>query len=237
MSIIFVVIIRSLISFFVLLVLVRIIGKQQMSELTFFDYVVGITIGSIASTLSVQVNQNTTATLAGMVVWTVLPIFLGYLSLRNVWIQKVIEGEAIVLIENGKLLEKNLRKVRITTDDVLSQLRGQSVFNLSDVEFAILETNGKLSVQKKSQKQPLTPEDLKLSTQYDGLPTEVIIDGKVLTNALRSLRLSKAWLQYQLSKQGVNEFSEISIAQLDTKGKLYVDLKGDNSSYIIDTTQ
>jgi len=208
-----------------------------MAELTFFDYVVGITIGSIASTLSVQVNQNTTATLAGMVVWTLLPILLAYLSLHNIWIRKVIEGEATVVIENGKILEKNLGRIRLTIDDLLSELRIKEVFDITDIEFALWESNGQLSIQKKSQRQPLTPEDLNIQTQYKGLPTSLIEDGIILVDALRSLNLSKAWLQHQLNKQQINSFDEVAFAQLDTLGNLYVDLKGDKPYYIINTTQ
>lgn len=233
MSIILVVIIRSFIAFFVLLVLVRLMGKQQVSELTFFDYIVGITIGSIASTLSVQVNQNTFATLVGMAIWTVLPIVLAYLSLHNVWIRKVVEGEATIVIENGKILEQNLSKIRLTIDDLISQLRIKDVYNIQEVEFAMFEANGKLSVLKKSQKQPVTPEDLGQKTQYAGLPTNLVSDGILLEDALRSLNLSKAWLYHQLDKQDITEVSEVSLAQLDTAGNLYVDLKGDKPYHII----
>ncbi|HHU64221.1 MAG TPA: DUF421 domain-containing protein [Clostridiales bacterium] len=236
MSIIFVVIIRSFISFFSLLILVRIMGKQQVSELTFFDYIVGITIGSIASTLSVQVNQNTLATLVGMAMWILLPLLLAFLCLHIVWIRKMVEGEATVVIENGKILDNNLKKVRISIDDLLSQLRVQGVFDITDVEFALLETNGRLSVQKKSQKQPVTAGDLNIPTQYKGLPTNLVNGGILLSDALQSLNLSKAWLHHQLMKHNIHDISEIALAQLDTTGKLYVDLKGDKPYYIIDTT-
>ncbi len=235
MSVILVVIIRSVIAFFALLILVRLTGKQQMSELTFFDYVVGITIGSIAGTLSVQLNQNTTATLTGMIIWGLLPILLAYLSLHNIWIRKVVEGEATVVIENGKIMEQNLARIRLSIDDLLSCLRAKNVFNVADVEFALFETSGKLSIQLKSQKQPLTPADLNLPTQYAGLPTTLINDGKVLQDALKSLNLSQAWLRYQLEKQQIKDFAQVSLAQLDTTGKLYVDLKGDQLYYIIPT--
>ena len=235
MPIILVVVIRSFISFFVLLVLIRLMGKQQVSQLTFFDYVVGITIGSIASTLSVQLNQNTTATLAGLLVWTALPIMLAFLSLKNVWIRKVVEGEATVVVENGKILERNLAKLRLSTDDLIAQLRTKNVFNLADVEFALLENNGKLSVELKSQKQPLTPGDLQIPTRYAGLPTTLIADGKLLKDALKSLNLSQAWLQHQLEKQQIKDITQVSLAQLDTTGNLYVDLKGDQRYYIIPT--
>lgn len=237
MSIIFVVIIRSIISFFALLILVRLMGKQQVAELTFFDYVVGITIGSIASTISVQINQNTTASVVGMAIWTLLPLLLAYLSLHNTWIKKVVEGEAVIVIENGKILKQNLKKIRIPIEDLITELRLQGVFNITDVEFALFETNGKLSVQKKSQKQPLTPSDLNIPTQYDGLPTNIILDGILLTDALKSLNLSKAWIKYQLGKENIKDISQVSLAQLDTKGNLFVDMEGDNPSYIIPTNK
>lgn len=236
MPITYVVIIRSIISFFALIFFVRLIGKQQVAQLTFFDYVVGITIGSIASTLSVQVNENTMATLVGMGTWTILAILVAVLSMHNVWIRKVVSGEATVVIENGKILEKNLKRIRIPIDELISELRTQGVFSIADIEFAMFEPGGKISIQKKSQKQPLTPSDLNLTTQYDGLPTNLIMDGVLLIDALRSLNLTKAWLQYQLKKQNIQDIAEVSLAQLDTKGNLYVDLKGDNPYYIIPTT-
>lgn len=235
MSIIFVVIIRSAIAFFTLIFFIRIIGKQQVAQLTFFDYVVGITIGSIASTISVQVNENTFASLIGMATWTVLTIILAFLSLHNIWIRKVVSGEATVVIENGKILEKNLKNIRIPIDELISVLRTQGVFNIEDVEFAMFEPNGNLSIQKKSQNQPITPKDLLLQTQYDGLPTNLIMDGILLTDALQSLNLSKAWLKHQLDKKNIHDLKNISLAQLDTKGYLYVDLEGDTKYFIIDT--
>lgn len=236
MPIILVVVIRSVISFFVLLLLVRLMGKQQVSQLTFFDYIVGITIGSIAGTLSVQVNENTLATLAGMGTWTILAILLAILGIHNTWIRKIVDGEATVVIENGKILERNLKRIRIPIDGLISELRAKDVFSIADVEFALFEPGGKISVQKKSQKQPLTPSDLNRPTQYDGLPTNLIMDGVILEDALRSLNLSNAWLHHQLGKQNIRDTTEVSLAQLDTKGNLYVDLKGDKPYYVISTT-
>ncbi|WP_206811319.1 DUF421 domain-containing protein [Paradesulfitobacterium ferrireducens] len=237
MSITYVVIIRSVLSFFALIFFIRLIGKQQVAQLTFFDYVVGITIGSIAATLSVQVNENTLATLVGMITWTVLAILLAVISMHNVWIRKVVSGEATVVIQNGRILEQNLKRIRIPIDELISELRTQGVFNIADVEFALFEPGGKISVQKNSQKQPVTPNDLHMPTQYDGLPTNLVMDGVVLVDALRSLKLTKAWLQHQLQKQNVQNIEEVSLAQLDTKGNLYVDLIGDKPYYVIPTKE
>lgn len=237
MPIIFVVIIRSVISFLVLLVLVRLIGKQQMSEMTLFDYIVGITIGSIAATISVEVNQNTVATLTGMTIWAVLPFILSYITLKNVWVRKVVEGEPVVVIENGKIQEDRLKRTRLSIDDLQTQLRREGVFELSDVEFALFETNGKLSIQRKSQKRPVTPADLKIPTAYEGFPTTIISDGILLKTALKSLDLSQAWLLHQLEKCNIHDTTEVSLAQLNTQGTLYVDLKGDRPCQTISTKE
>jgi len=149
MPIILVVIIRSAIAFLALLVMIRIIGKQQVSQLTFFDYTVGITIGSMASTLSIQLNENLTATLAGMVTWTVLAILAAIIGIRSTRLEKIVVGEPEIIIQNGKIIEKILKKNRITISELLSELRVQGVFNIEDVEFALIEPDGKISVQKK----------------------------------------------------------------------------------------
>lgn len=235
MPISLVVIIRSIITFFVLLLFVRLMGKQQVAQLTFFDYVVGITIGSIASTLSVQVNESLLSTLAGLATWAVLAILLAYLSMHNVKLRKLVDGEPTLVIENGKILENNLNQIRIPIEHLLSELRTMGVFNISDVQSALFEPGGKISVQKKFQKQPVTPSDLNISPQYDGLPTNLILDGVLLKDSLRSLNLTKAWLHHQLKKQNINDVNEVSLAQLDTKGNLYVDLQGEKPCYIIQT--
>ncbi len=235
MPITIVVIIRSFIAFFSLLIFVRLMGKQQVAQLTFFDYVVGITIGSMASTLSVQVNENLLSTLAGMATWAILAIVLAILSLHSVWIRKIVDGEATIVVANGKIMEENLKRIRIPIDQLISELRTQGVLNITDVEFAMFEPGGKISIQKKFVNQPLTPNDLNISPQYNGLPTNLIVDGMLLQDALRSLHLTKAWLQHQLRKQNIEDIMAVSLAQLDTKGNLYVDLKGDKPCYIIPT--
>ena len=235
MPITLVVIIRSIITFFVLLLLVRLMGKQQVAQLTFFDYVVGITIGSMASTLSVQVNENLMSTLAGLITWTALAILLAYLSMHNVKLRNLVDGEPTVVIENGKILENNLNQIRIPIEHLLSELRTMGVFNISDVQSALFEPGGKISVQKKFQKQPVTPGDLNISQQYEGLPINLILDGALIEGSLRSLNLTKAWLHHQLKKQNISDLNEVSLAQLDTKGNLYVDLQGDKPCYTIQT--
>lgn len=237
MPVVIVIIIRSVIAFFSLLLLVRLMGKQQVAQLTFFDYIVGITIGSIAATLSVQVNENLLSTLAGMITWAILAILLAVLSVHSVLVRKLVDGEATIVVQQGKLLEDNLKRIRIPIEQLISELRTQGVFNIADVEVAMFEPGGKLSIQKKAAKQTLTTGDVNISSQYAGLPTNLILDGAILADALHSLNLSKAWLQHQLEKQNIQDVTAVSLAQLDTQGNLYVDLKGDKPCYIIPTNK
>lgn len=235
MPITYVVIIRSFISFFALLILVRLMGKQQVAQLTFFDYIVGITIGSIAATMSVQVNENSFAALSGMVTWAVLAILLAVFGMHNTKFRRMVDGQATVVVKDGKILEDNLKKVRIPIEELMSELRTQGVFSMADVEYALFEPGGKISIQKKSDKQSLTPSDMKIPVQYDGLPKTLILDGEIQNEQLKALGVSKAWLHHQLDKQNIREFSEVSLAQLDTKGNLYVDLMGEKPFFIIST--
>lgn len=237
MPIVAVVVIRSFIGFFLLLVLVKLIGKQQVTQLTFFDYIVGITIGSMASTLSVQVNENTWATIAGMAVWTFLAIALALMGLKSPYMRKVIEGIPEIVIQNGKINTDVLRKNKLSADDLLMMLRSKDVFNLEDVEFAVLEQNGKLSVMLKSQKQPLTPQDMNIPTQYMGLPANLIEDGCLNMEALKSVKLSKAWLEYQLRKKNITDIKDVFLAQLDTRGNLFIDMKDSKTTYTIPTKE
>jgi len=227
------VILRSIIGFFLLLVFVKLIGKQQMEHITYFDYIVGITIGSIASTLSVQVNENAWSTVAGMAVWTLLAVLLAFIGVKNAAMRKIIEGIPEIVIQNGKVQIDVLRKNKVSFEDLMSMLRVKGVFQVDDVEFAVFEPNGKLSVLLKSQKQPLTPKDMNISTQYNGIPTNLVVDGKLDMEALRSVNLTKAWLEYQLKKKKIMNITDIFIAQLDTQGNLFIDMKDENTTYTI----
>lgn len=235
MPIVAVVMIRSFVGFFLLLLLVKLIGKQQVTQLTYFDYIVGITIGSIASTLSVQVNENTWSTIAGMAVWAILAVLLAFIGLKSPALRKIFEGIPETIIQNGKVQTEVLRRNRMSMEDLMSMLRTKNVFRVDDVEFAVFEPNGKLSVLLKSQKQPLTPENMSIPTQYSGLPTNLIVDGILDTKALRSVNLTRAWLEFHLRKKKIEKLEDIFLAQLDTQGNLFIDMKDNKTTYTIST--
>jgi uncharacterized membrane protein YcaP (DUF421 family) len=218
-----VVVVRGVIGFFTLLIFARILGKQELNQLTFFDYVFGITIGSIAASLTTDLTSRAWPHWIGLTLWTLLVAVLQLITLKWRNASKYIDGEPTVVIMNGKIMEDAMRKLRYRTSDLLGQLRLKDVFDLSQVEFAVLESNGQLSVLKKSQFQTVTAQDLNISTDYQGIGTELIYDGVIVEQNLKQVNLDQSWLDDQLRKRGIGDPSEIFLANLDTQGNLYID--------------
>ncbi len=216
------IILRSVVAFFTLLIFTRILGKQQVSQLTFFDYVIGITVGSIAADI-IDFNKNLGLQLLGLASWMSLAFILQFVTLKSRMLSKLIDGDPVLVVRNGKILENNMAKMRYKTKELLEQLRLKGAFDLADVEFAILETNGNLSVLKKSQQLPVTPNDLNIPTEYKGLSTALILEGEVIQKNLERCKLNRNWLFNELNKQGITDIKEVFIGTLDSSGNLYVD--------------
>jgi uncharacterized membrane protein YcaP (DUF421 family) len=230
------VMLRTLGAFFVILVLTRILNKEQIGQLTYYEYVTGITIGSMAATVAIDTQVKFLPDVLGLILWVVLTYLAGYASLKSRAARKLLEGEPTVLVHNGKILERNMAKLRYNLDDLLIQLRNKNAFNIADVEFAILEPNGQLSVLLKSQKRPLTPQDLQIPTKYEGVPSELIEDGKIIRANLQQVHVDEQWLLNELRKQGINDVREVEYASLDNEGKLFVDKRQDKLTNVLDVT-
>ena len=152
-------------------------------------------------------------------------VTLSYISLKSERARGVICGTPSIVIENSRIVEDELRRLRLNLNDLLEQLRLKNVADISDVEYAILETGGQLSVILKSEKRPVEPQDLNISPEYEGLPTTLIIDGHVIKENLKKVDLDMNWLQSELSKAGVNNVKDVFFASLDTHKQLYYQLK------------
>jgi uncharacterized membrane protein YcaP (DUF421 family) len=224
-----VVVVRSVIGFFTLLILARVLGKQQISQLTFFDYVLGITIGSIAATLSVDLSSRAWPHWVGLMVWAVIVWGLQWFTLKFRSAGKYIVGEPTVVIMNGQIMEDAMRSIRYTLADLLEQLRDKGVFDLKQVGFAVVETDGKISVLLKPQFLPATPQDLNLPTKDMGLSTELIYDGLIIDENLKQANVDRLWLEKELKNKGIHQISEVFLANLDSSGNLYLDTYKDNS--------
>jgi uncharacterized membrane protein YcaP (DUF421 family) len=214
---------RSAITFTSLLIFSRILGKTQIGQLTFFEYITGITIGSIAGRLASDLNGRPWPVYVSMLTYIGLALVTEYLVLNNRWLAKLVDGEPVVVVQNGQVLEGRLRQSRLDLSELMSMARAQGAFDLSKVEFAVLEPNGALSVLQRSQHRPVTPADLQVPTKYEGLGTEVIVEGQISMQNLRSLGLNQAWLVERLQEHGVDSPAEVFLAVLDAQGRLYVD--------------
>jgi len=221
------ILIRSIISFLVLLLLTRLMGKKQISQMTFFDYVVGITIGSIAASMSVDQNIMLANGLIGLAVWGLIPILISILNLKSNLFRTLTDGSPTVLIENGKVMEKSLTKEGLAIDELMLLLRQKNAFKLSDVEFAVLENDGQLSVLKKSSAEPITPATMGMVVEMEKEPRLVIADGTVMELTLKEMGYTKEWLLGEITKQGAKSFSDVFLGQLESNGKVYVDLYQD----------
>ena len=230
------ILIRGAGAFIIVLIITRVVGKTQIGQLTVSDFVNAIILGSIAAGMVTDLKENGRYYVFGLVLFGLFTIGAEYLSMKYRPARKLIEGEPTIVIHNGKILEDNMKKLIYHIDDLMMQLREKSVFNISDVEYAISEPNGELSVLLKSQKQPLTPGDLQLSTSYEGISSELIIDGVVIQQNLKQNNLTEEWLYRELEKKGVKSVKNVMYASLDTGGNLYVDKRQDTMQHITDIT-
>lgn len=218
-----VVIVRSIIAFFSLLIFARILGKQQISQLTFFDYIAGITIGSIAATLTTDLTSRSWPQWVGLFTWTLLVFISQWGTLKGKSLAKYMDGEPAIVILKGKIMENTMRKIRYRTTDLLQQLRLKGVFDINEIEYAVLETDGQLSFLKKAESQPITPKDIGLITPYKGISTEIIYDGKVIKENLGNIGKDEDWLLNQIRAHGYGAFEEVFLALVDESNKMFID--------------
>lgn len=216
-----VVFVRTLILYTIVVLVMRFMGKRQIGQLQPFELVVAIMISELASVPMENTGVPLINGIIPIMTLLVAQITMSFISLKSTRARSIICGKPAVLIENGKIVEEHLRNEMYTMNDLLEQLRSKDIPNIADVEFAILETNGQLSVIPKSQKRPLTPEDLNIKTKYEGLPLDLIIDGSVMYNNLIRAHLDEQWLKDQLSKFGIKNIKDILFSSLDSLGNLY----------------
>jgi len=217
--------ISSTIAIIALFILTRLMGKKQMSQLNFFDYVIGITIGSVASEYAVVREIHPAEGLTALGVISLFSALFSYISIKSYKGRKILDGSPVILIQNGKIMERNLQKEKLNINDLLEECRQKNIFNIADVEFAILETSGRLSILPKSQNRPLAPKDMQIPTVYEGLCSNVVIDGKVIKGQLEAINLDMNWLSTELSNQGVSDCSAVLLAYVDTMGVLHIHMK------------
>lgn len=217
---------NSVILFFVALFLMKFMRRKSLSKSTPFDFISYVIIAIIITLVSLNIIDNIYFGLITLAVWVLLPIALDYASIRSNWIYNLINGKERVLIKEGKVMEDNLSKERMTAQEFMQELRSKNAFNLADVEFALMETTGDINVSLKSDKKPVTAHDLGKEVGPKSESQAVILDGNIMNEALTTIGLNQDWLKVELEKKGV-DLENVFIGQVDSSGDLYVDLFDD----------
>lgn len=213
------VVLTSVLSAAALFIIAKIMGHKQMSQLDFFDYITGITIGSIAAELATELEEPLKPLIA-MVVYGVITVILTTITSKLPKMRKFINGTPTIIMNNGKIYRKNLKKAKIDLSEFMVMCRQEGYFNLADIQTAIFEYNGRLTILPVSTKRPINPEDMKLSPQPEYISTEVIMDGRILDDNLKRMGLDTKWLQKQIKDQGFKSAKEVFLGICDQNKQL-----------------
>lgn len=213
------VILRSIISLIILFIMTRLLGKRQVSQLTLFDYVIGISIGNFASEMSINLEANMLNSAVAVIVFGLCAFVISYSTMKSIFLRNVITGFPTVLMQHGEFIYKNLKTSKFDINDFLQQSRSNGYFDLSEIEYAILEPNGKISFMPKNLNRPVTIKDMKIKPEKQGLCANVIIDGNIMKAELKNINKNEKWLKEKLDN---NILSEILLATVDINNKLTI---------------
>jgi uncharacterized membrane protein YcaP (DUF421 family) len=214
---------RTFFGFAMMLTYIRILGKKQLGELTFFNYVTGIAIGNIAGDMVVHRDIKLIDAFVGITLWSSLTYILGYINLKMPFARKIFNGEPAIVIKRGVILHDILASHHINIDDLTMLLRNNNIFSVKEVDYAIIEANGQLSILKKPGLETVTRRDMNIPfKERKYIPTEIIVDGRLVERNLRELALDNKWLGQQLTQAGVSSVKEIFYAEAQEDGSLYI---------------
>jgi len=221
---------KSIGSILALFFFTKAMGKKQVSQLNLYDYVVGITIGSVAAEISINFEAKFLNGLIVMAVYTIVSILIAHFTAKSMKLRRFVVGVPIIIIEDGKILEDNVEKSKIDLSDLLQEARNNGYFDISEIEFAIMEANGKISFLPKSKYAPLTPSDMKVKVPYKGLCANLVIDGNIMSNNLKVINKNDEWLLTRLEKEGYTHIEDLLLVTCDSKEKLTIYKKGEDST-------
>ena len=213
------VILTSLLSAVSLFIIAKIMGHKQMAQLDFFDYITGITIGSIAAELATEL-ESPWKPLIAMLIYGAVSIGLAVMAHKFPKTRKFVNGAPTIIMNNGKLYRKNMKKARLELSEFMVMCRQEGYFNINDIGTAIFEYNGRLTILPISTKRPLTPKDMNITPEREKICTEVIMDGRILHENLKRLGLNLTWLEKQLKQQKYDSAKEIYLGICDENNKL-----------------
>lgn len=220
---------RALISLVLLFFVTKLIGKKQVSQLSVFDYVIGISIGNFAAEITVNLDVDMIIGIVAVLIFGFIAYFISFITMKSIKLRRFFIGKPTIVIENGVLLEKELKNIRYDINDLLEQCRELGYFDISLISYAIMETSGRISILPKKGKQNVLTEDLKIKTHSDNLYYNLIIDGNIMTNSLKSINKDTGWLYKKLKGKKVL-LKDVLLATCDNKENLQFYLKNNKEA-------
>lgn len=213
---------RTILILIILFFITKMMGKKQISELNFFDYVVGITIGSIAADISLDIEKNMIAGIAALFIYGFISYIISFVSIKSILARRFFIGVPTVLVEKGKIIESGLKKSKIDVNDLLMEARENGYFNLDEIDYALMEVNGNISFLPKEKEKPVTKKDMKIKCNNEGLTVNAIIDSKYMANNMKAINKDKKWLDHELKVNGYDNYDNILLATIDNNYKVTI---------------
>ena len=213
---------RTILVLIILFFITKMMGKKQISELNFFDYVVGITIGSIAADISLDIEKNMIAGIAALFIYGFISYIISFVSIKSILARRFFIGVPTVLVEKGKIIESGLKKSKIDVNDLLMEARENGYFNLDEIDYALMEVNGNISFLPKEKEKPVTKRDMKIKCSNEGLTVNAIIDSKYMVNNMKAINKDKEWLDHELKVNGYDNYDNILLALINNNYKVTI---------------
>lgn len=213
---------RTILILIILFFITKMMGKKQISELNFFDYVVGITIGSIAADISLDIEKDMIAGIAALFIYGFISYIISFVSIKSILARRFFIGVPTVLVEKGKIIESGLKKSKIDVNDLLMEARENGYFNLDEIDYALMEVNGNISFLPKEKEKPVTKKDMKIKCNNEGLTVNAIIDSKYMANNMKAINKDKEWLDHELKVNGYDNYDNILLATIDNNYKVTI---------------
>ena len=213
---------RTILVLIILFFITKMMGKKQISELNFFDYVVGITIGSIAADISLDIEKNMIAGIAALFIYGFISYIISFISIKSILARRFFIGVPTVLEEKGKIIESGLKKSKIDVNDLLMVARENGYFNLDEIDYALMEVNGNISFLPKEKEKPVTKKDMKIKCSNEGLTVNAIIDSKYMVNNMKAINKDTEWLDHELKVNGYDNYDNILLATIDNNYKVTI---------------
>ena len=213
---------RGLISLVILFLTTKMLGKKQVSEMSVFDYVIGISIGNFAAEMTINFEANEINGVIAVLIFGLVAYLVSYLSMKSMSLRRFFMGKPTILIRKGKISKINMKKTNFDLNELLEEARMNGYFDLKEIEYAILETNGHISFLPYAKYKPITPNDMAINTTSSGLCANVIIDGNIMERNLKNIGLNKDWLIHNLETLGFENYQKIFLCTVDSNKKISV---------------